>query len=109
MTDFPQALVTEADTALANRCVPAAAIFADNEEHIADMRRRAALHIANSRLASTKALREALEPFLNAAEPVLYNDRERWQPDEWTKRLKKLTVGDFRQLHRAALASGGSQ
>lgn len=43
--------VTDADRDLATQCVPAAAIFAETAEHLADMRRRAAEHIARQRLA----------------------------------------------------------
>lgn len=42
--------VTQEDIRLAAICVPGAAIFADSAEHIEDMRRRAAVHIARHRL-----------------------------------------------------------
>lgn len=49
------------------------------------------------------AMRSALQPFLRAAEPILHNDRDRWDPDEWHNRLNNLTVGQFRALHAAAI------
>ncbi len=69
MTDDIEVVVTAADSILANKCVPAAAIFAENEDHIADMRRRAAVHIATARLASTKAL-ERLTTALAKVSPI---------------------------------------
>lgn len=54
------------------------------------------------------ALVEACEPFKHVAEPIIHNDRDRWNPDEWSKRLNNLTVGHFRDLH-AALAHHSAQ
>jgi hypothetical protein len=48
---------------------------------------------------------DAIQPFLNVAEPIVHDDRVRWDPDEWMRRLNALTVGDFRKLHAAALAA----
>jgi len=50
-------------------------------------------------------LREAVKPFLHAAEPILHNDGGRWEPDEWMARWKRVTVGHFRALHAAADAA----
>jgi hypothetical protein len=49
-----------------------------------------------------RSLQDALQPFLHAAEPIIHSDRERWKPDEWTKRWKGITVGQFRALYAAA-------
>lgn len=55
MTQSPTPVdVTQADIDLARLCVPAAAIFAENEGHVADMRRRAAEHIARHRLTTLR-------------------------------------------------------
>jgi len=50
-------------------------------------------------------LRKALQPFLHAAEPIIHDDRERWQTNEWTRRMLRITVGEFRALYAAALAT----
>ena len=74
----------------------------DAASHAADLPRSIASFTVPTRGEDAR-LREALEPFLKVAEPILHNDRERWDPDEWLDRLKHLTVGQFRELTRAAL------
>ena len=54
---------------------------------------------------SDERAREVLDCFMHAAEPILSNERDRWDPDEWMRRLNKLTVGDWRALHAALAAS----
>lgn len=48
----PDVRVEQADWNLANLCVPAAVIFAEEVRHVQDLRRRAAEHIARHRLAA---------------------------------------------------------
>lgn len=69
----------------------------------ADAFRRAKAYLATHKTADAGAMRSALQPFLRAAEPILHNDRDRWDPDEWHNRLNNLTVGQFRALHAAAI------
>ena len=68
---------------------------------------RAALAAAAPKVASDTGagLRKALQPFLHAAEPIIHDDRERWQTNEWTRRMLRITVGEFRALYAAALAT----
>ncbi|WP_312487159.1 hypothetical protein [Sphingomonas sp.] len=47
-------------------------------------------------------LREAIKPFVRAAEPIIHDDKERWDPDKWYDRLNRLTVGQFYALHAAS-------
>ncbi len=54
---------------------------------------------------SDERAREGVDRFMHAAEPILSNERDRWDPDEWMRRLNKLTVGDWRALHAALAAS----
>ena len=48
-------------------------------------------------LSASDELREAAEPFLKAAEPILTDSRD-FHSFEWTKRCLRLTVGDYRKL-----------
>lgn len=61
--------VSQADVALAARVIPAEVIFADAEDHVADLRQRAAQMIAKFRLQHTAGMIAKLEGMKD--EPML--------------------------------------
>jgi hypothetical protein len=67
--------VTEADIACANRCIPPEVIFADHEDHVTDLRRRAANAIAAYRVEMSEAAATKLRAMSNGE---LWDYVERW-------------------------------